>query len=84
MALILKIAALISIITTFAVATTALVQKIHTAHYVNTLNKNITSTLMFQAAIDTKLKAKINVLKNDLGSRAGYSQFKDFTKNSMS
>lgn len=41
-ALILGITALISILTTFAVATTALVQEIDTAHYVNALNKNIT------------------------------------------
>ena len=48
---------------TFAVATTALVQEIHTAHYVNTLNKNITSALLRQAAIDNELEAKINVLE---------------------
>lgn len=62
-ALILGITALISIITTFAVATTALVQKIHTAHYVNTLNKNATMALLEQKAIDKKLESKINVLE---------------------
>ena len=48
---------------TFAVATTALIQEIHIAHYVNTLNKNITSTLLRQAAIDNELEAKVNVSK---------------------
>lgn len=43
--LILGISALIAIITTFAVATTALVQEIHTAHFVNELNKNVTLAL---------------------------------------
>ena len=62
-ALILGITALISILTTFAVATTALVQEIHTAHYVNALNKNITFALMEQASIDTKLETKINLLE---------------------
>ncbi|XP_037053515.1 endogenous retrovirus group K member 13-1 Env polyprotein-like [Peromyscus leucopus] len=62
-ALILGITALISIITTYAVATTALVQEIHTAHYVNTLNKNVTMALLEQEAIDKKLESKINVLE---------------------
>ncbi|XP_037054157.1 endogenous retrovirus group K member 13-1 Env polyprotein-like isoform X1 [Peromyscus leucopus] len=62
-ALILGISALISIITTFAIATTALVQEIHTAHYVNTLSKNITMALLEQEAIDKKLESKINVLE---------------------
>lgn len=62
-ALMLGTAALISILTTFTVATTALVQGIHTAHFVNTLNKNISSALMEQAYIDIKLEAKINVLE---------------------
>lgn len=57
-ALILGITALISIITTFAVATTALVQEIHTAHYVNTLNKNVTMALLEQEAIDKKVRVK--------------------------
>lgn len=62
-ALILGISALIAIITTFAVATTALVQEIHTAHFVNELNKNVTLALSEQSLIDKKLKAKINVLE---------------------
>lgn len=53
--LILGITALISILTAFAVETMALVQEIHTAHFVNSLNKNITFALMEQAAIDKKL-----------------------------
>ena len=57
------ITTLISILTTFALTTTALVQEIHTAHYVNALNKNITSALLEQEAIDKKLEAKINVLE---------------------
>ncbi|XP_049996119.1 endogenous retrovirus group K member 25 Env polyprotein-like [Alexandromys fortis] len=61
--LILGITTLISILTTFAMATTALVQEIHTAHYVNALNKNITSALLEQEAIDKKLEAKLNVLE---------------------
>ena len=39
--IILGITALISILTTFAVATTALVQGIHTAHYVNALIRTL-------------------------------------------
>ncbi|XP_062041268.1 endogenous retrovirus group K member 25 Env polyprotein-like [Lepus europaeus] len=62
-ALILGIMALITIITTFPIATTALVQEIQTAHYVNTLNRNITMALITQEAIDQKLEAKINVLE---------------------
>lgn len=61
--LILGITALISIVTTFAVATTALENGIRTAHYVNTLNRNITMALLRQEAIDQKLEAKINVLE---------------------
>lgn len=61
--LILGIATLISILTTFAIATTALIQEIHTTHYINTLNKNITSTLLRQTTINNKLKTKINILK---------------------
>lgn len=62
-ALILGIAALISILTTFAVATTALVQEIQTAHFVESMNNNITLALKIQAAIDNKLEAKINILE---------------------
>ncbi|XP_052585803.1 endogenous retrovirus group K member 13-1 Env polyprotein-like [Peromyscus californicus insignis] len=62
-ALILGITALISIITTFAIATTALVQEIHTAQFVNDLNKNISFALSEQAIIDKKLEAKINILE---------------------
>lgn len=62
-ALILGITALISIITTFAIANTALVQEIHTAQFVNDLNKNIFFALSEQAIIDKKLGAKINILE---------------------
>lgn len=62
-ALILGITALIAILTTFAVATTALVEEIHTAHFVNSLNKNISLALMEQKAVDRKLEAKVNALE---------------------
>lgn len=38
-ALILGISALIAILTTFAIATTVLVQEIHTADFINEINK---------------------------------------------
>lgn len=62
-ALILGITALISILTTFAVATTALVKEVHTAQFVNSLNQNVTLALMEQEHIDKKLEAKLNVLE---------------------
>lgn len=40
-----------------------LLEEIHTAHYVNALNQNITSALLEQEAIDKKLEAKLNVLE---------------------
>ncbi|XP_052016061.1 endogenous retrovirus group K member 7 Env polyprotein-like [Apodemus sylvaticus] len=62
-ALILGITALIAILTTFAVATIALVEEINTAHFVNDLNKNVSLALLEQEAIDKKLEAKINALE---------------------
>lgn len=51
-ALILKITALIAILTSFAVSTTALVKNIQTAHYVNNMHKNISTILAKQYIID--------------------------------
>lgn len=62
-AILLGISALIAILISFAVATTALVKEIRTARSVNALNKNTTFALMEQAIIDIKLEAKINVLE---------------------
>lgn len=44
--ILLKISALIAILISFTMATTALVKKIHTAHYMNALNKNIIFALI--------------------------------------
>ena len=62
-ALILGITALIAIMTSFAVSTTALVKEMHTAHFVNDMNRNISVALSKQAIIDKKLESKINALK---------------------
>ena len=61
-ALILGITALIAILTSFALSTTALVKEMHTAHFVNKMNKNISVALTKQSIIDKKLESKINAL----------------------
>ena len=62
-ALILGISALIAILTTFAISIAALVQEMHTAQFVNDMNKNISLALSEQALIDRKLESKINALE---------------------
>ena len=62
-ALILGITALIAILTSFTLSTTALVQQQHTAHFVNDMHKNISVALSELYFIDKKLEAKVNALK---------------------
>ena len=62
-ALILGITALIAILTSFTLSTTALVQQLHTAHFVNDMHKNISVALSELYFIDKKLEAKVNALK---------------------
>lgn len=62
-ALILGITALIAIVTSFAVSTTALVKEIQTATFVNDLHKNVTLALSEQKIIDLKLEARLNALE---------------------
>ena len=50
-ALILEITALIAILTSFPLSTTALVQQLHTAHFVNDMHKNISIALSEQHII---------------------------------
>uniref|UniRef100_UPI004038BE72 inactive serine protease 35 isoform X1 n=1 Tax=Callospermophilus lateralis TaxID=76772 RepID=UPI004038BE72 len=61
--LILGISALIGIIGSIVASTTALVKEVHTAHHVNQLSKNISTALMIQEHINTKLEARVNALK---------------------
>lgn len=58
-ALILGISALIGIMGSIAASTTALVKEVHTAHHVNQLSQNISTTLMIQEQIDKKLEARL-------------------------
>lgn len=62
-AIILGISALIAIITSFAVSTTALVKEMQTATFVNNLHRNITLALFEQRIIDLKLEARLNALE---------------------
>ena len=62
-ALILGITALIAILASFTLSTTALVQQQHTAHFVNDMHKNISVALSELNLIDKKLEAKVNALK---------------------
>lgn len=62
-ALILGISALIAIITSFALSTTALVKEMQTASFVNNLHRNITLALSEQRIIDLKLEARLNALE---------------------
>ncbi|XP_037693316.1 uncharacterized protein LOC119534829 isoform X2 [Choloepus didactylus] len=62
-AIILGITALISIIEAITAATTALIQGIHTANYVDNLSRNISLALAAQERIDQKLEAKVNALE---------------------
>ncbi|XP_037374286.1 endogenous retrovirus group K member 13-1 Env polyprotein-like isoform X1 [Talpa occidentalis] len=65
-ALILGITALIAIISSVAVSTTALVQQVHTASHVNDLSRNITHALIIQDHIDNEFEARLNVLEESL------------------
>jgi hypothetical protein len=62
-ALILEITALIAILTSFTLSTTALVQQQHPAHFVNDMHKNISVALSELCFIDKKLKTKVNALE---------------------
>lgn len=62
-ALILGITALIEIIISFALSTTALVQQLHTAHFVNEMHRNISIARSELHLIDKKLEAKANALE---------------------
>ena len=57
-ALILGITALIAILTTLTISTTALVQQLHTAHFVNDMHKNISVALSELYFIDKKIGSK--------------------------
>ncbi|XP_049560447.1 endogenous retrovirus group K member 6 Env polyprotein-like [Orcinus orca] len=61
--LILGISALIGILSSFTVATYALVKEVQTAQYANDLSKNISLALATQEAIDRKLEAKVDALE---------------------
>lgn len=62
-ALILGISALIAILTSFAVSTTALVKEMQTATFVNEMHRNISVALSEQHLIDRKLEARSNALE---------------------
>ncbi|XP_054554375.1 endogenous retrovirus group K member 19 Env polyprotein-like [Talpa occidentalis] len=61
--LILGIAALISLVTSLATSSVALIQETKTASFVNDLTKNVTMALSVQRDIDYKLERKINALE---------------------
>lgn len=62
--MILGITALIGILSSFAISTTALVQEIHTTNPVRKLTQNISTALYLQEQIDNKnLKARLNILE---------------------
>lgn len=58
-ALILGITALIGIITSLALSTTALVKEIHTAHHVNDLSHNVSLALAIQENIDKNWRPEL-------------------------
>ena len=63
-ALILGITALIGIVSSFPISTTALVQEIHTANHVRKLTQNISTALYLQEQIDNKkLEVQLNTLE---------------------
>ena len=62
-ALILGITALIAILTSFALSTTASLQQLHTAHFVNNMHRNISVALSELHIIDKKLEAKVSALE---------------------
>ena len=62
-ALILRITTLITVLNSFTISTTALVQQQHTTHFLNGMHKNISVALSELNLIDKKLEAKVNTLK---------------------
>ena len=62
-ALILSITALITILNSFTISSTALGQQQHTTHFVNDMHKNISVALSELNIIDKKLEAKVNTLE---------------------
>ena len=61
--LILGISALIAAIASVTVAAISLTQQVHTAHYVDTMSKNVSLTLATQEVIDRKLDMKVDALE---------------------
>ncbi|XP_042555352.1 endogenous retrovirus group K member 25 Env polyprotein-like, partial [Dipodomys spectabilis] len=61
--LIFGIASLIALVTSLAVSTTALIQQVHTVHFVNELNKNVSLALTEHQIIDQKLDSKLEALE---------------------
>ena len=61
--LILGISALIAAIASVTVAAISLTQQVHTAHYVDTMSKNVSLTLATQEVIDRKLEMKVDALE---------------------
>ena len=62
------ITALISIITSLALSTTALVQEIHTSSHLNDLSHNVSVALTAQEQVDKKLETRINALEESIFS----------------
>ncbi|XP_054553976.1 endogenous retrovirus group K member 7 Env polyprotein-like isoform X2 [Talpa occidentalis] len=62
-ALILGIAALISLVTSLAASSVALIQESKTASFVNDLTRNVSMALSTQKEIDYKLERKLNALE---------------------
>ncbi|XP_076982864.1 endogenous retrovirus group K member 21 Env polyprotein-like [Tamandua tetradactyla] len=62
--LILGITALISIIASLAISTTALIQNQQTAHHVNTLTHNISLALTLQEKLDRNLETRVDALED--------------------
>ena len=58
--LILGIAALIAAIASVTMAAISLTQRVHTAHYVDTMSKNVSLILATQEAIDRKLEMRVD------------------------
>ena len=61
--LILGITALITAITSVAVATVSLTQQIHTANHVNQLSRNVSVALATQESIDRHLEQRVDALE---------------------
>jgi hypothetical protein len=57
------IVATITAVTTMAMASMALSQSIHNAHYINTLTQDVTYVLQQQVSIDEKIDVCLNTLE---------------------